>query len=91
MSVLAGDQAVRGAAVVVISYRTSDSEAFFPVPVEDVACGLGYAVHAMDGLDVSEVVLAGHSSGAHMAAMVALAPEDFVSPECPTSPSQPTR
>ena len=80
---LAKDLAERGAAVVTVTYRTLDSGEYYPVPVEDVACGLGYAVEAVEGLEVSEVVLAGHSSGAHMAALVTLAPEDFASSECP--------
>ena len=72
---LADDLAPRGAAVVTVVYRTSDSGEYFPVPVEDVACGLGYAAEAVAGLDVSQVVIGGHSSGADMAALVAFAPD----------------
>lgn len=86
---LADDLASRGAAVVTMTYRTSDSGEFFPVPVEDVACGLGYAVETVEGLDVSQVVLGGHSSGANMAALVALAPDDFVSSQCPYESTAP--
>ena len=86
---LADDLAARGAAVVTVTYRTSDSGEYFPVPVEDVACGLGYAVDAVAGLDVSQVVLGGHSAGANMAALVALAPEDFASSECPYEATAP--
>jgi acetyl esterase/lipase len=86
---LADDLASRGAAVVTMTYRTSDSGEYFPVPVEDVACGLGYAVEAVEGLEVSQVVLGGHSSGANMSALVALAPEDFASAECPYESTAP--
>lgn len=86
---LADDLAARGAAVVTATYRTSDSGEYFPVPVEDVACGLGYAAEAVAGLDVSQVVLGGHSSGADMAALVAFAPEDFASADCPYEATAP--
>jgi acetyl esterase/lipase len=85
----ADDLAARGAAVVTVTYRTSDSGEFFPVPVEDVACGLAYAVDAVAGLDVSQVVLGGHSVGANMAALVALAPEDFAGSDCPYEAAAP--
>ncbi len=80
---LADDLAARGAAVVTIAYRTAEDQAYFPVPVEDVACGLAYAVQAVGDLEVSEVVLVGHSTGAHMAALVALDPEAFTDSDCP--------
>lgn len=86
---LADDLAARGAAVVTVTYRTSDFREFFPVPVEDVACGLGYAAEAVAGLDVSQVVIGGHSSGADMAALVAFAPEDFASADCPYEATAP--
>jgi len=89
LEALADDLAARGAAVVTVTYRTSDSGEYFPVPVEDVACGLAYAVEAVEGLEVSQVVLGGHSAGAHMAALVALAPEAFASSECPYESAAP--
>lgn len=64
---------------------------YFPVPVEDVACGSGYAVETVEGLDVSTIDLGGHSSGANMAALVALAPDEFDSADCRTSPQPPMR
>ena len=73
---LAHDLASRGAAVVMLTYRTAADAAFFPVPVHDVACGVGYAagvLHA-EGVQGSPVVIVGHSAGAHLAALVALAP-----------------
>ncbi len=86
---LADELAARGAAVVTIIYRTSDSGEYFPVPVEDVACGFAYAVDATRGLDVSQAVLGGHSSGANMAALVALGPDVFASSECPYESAAP--
>ena len=70
-------------------YRTSDSREYFPVPVEDVACGFAYAVDLTQGLDVSQAVLGGHSSGANMAALVALGPDDFAGSECPFESAAP--
>ena len=89
LSDLADDLAARGAAVVTMTYRTSDVGEYFPVPVEDVACGLAYGVQAVAALDVSEIVLGGHSAGATMAALVALAPQDFAGSECPYEPVAP--
>ncbi|HUX68956.1 MAG TPA: alpha/beta hydrolase, partial [Cellulomonadaceae bacterium] len=66
----------RGAAVVAITYRTASEGAYFPVPVQDIACGLADAVVRVRraGVDIGEVVLVGHSAGAQLAAVVALDP-----------------
>ena len=66
----------RGAAVVTITYRTASDGAYFPVPVQDIACALADAVAQVRGagVDVGETVLLGHSAGAQLAALVALAP-----------------
>ncbi len=66
----------RGAAVVTITYRTASDGAYFPVPVQDIACGLADAVARVRraGVVVGETVLLGHSAGAQLAAVVALAP-----------------
>ncbi|MCR6494383.1 alpha/beta hydrolase [Cellulomonas sp. P24] len=71
--------AERGAAVVTISYRTSSDDAYFPVPAEDVACGLADAAARVRraGIGVGEVVLVGHSAGAQLAAVVALDPGTY--------------
>ncbi|MGA8046923.1 MAG: alpha/beta hydrolase fold domain-containing protein [Dermatophilaceae bacterium] len=89
---LAHDLASRGAAVVMLTYRTAADGAFFPVPVHDVACGVGYAagvLHA-EGVEGSPVVIVGHSAGAHLAALVALAPDTFADPACPYAAVAPT-
>lgn len=86
---LADDLAGRGAAVVTVTYRTAQDGAYFPLPAQDVACGLARAVAAVADLDVSRVVLAGHSAGAHLAALVALAPDQFAASDCPYPPVAP--
>lgn len=82
---LADDLAGRGAAVVMITYRTAADEAYFPIPAQDVACGVAHAAStvAAAGLETSDVVVVGHSSGAQLAALVALDPEGFADPGCP--------
>lgn len=71
--------AERGAAVVTITYRTSSDGAYFPVPAEDIACGLADASARVRraGIGVAEVVLVGHSAGAQLAAVVALDPDTY--------------
>jgi len=66
----------RGAAVIMITYRTASDDAYFPLPARDVACGLADAVARVRraGIDPGDVVLAGHSAGAQLAAVVALTP-----------------
>lgn len=69
----------RGAAVVTVTYRTSSEGAYFPVPAQDVACGVADAVarSRRAGVDVGEVTIVGHSAGAQLAAVVALTPDTF--------------
>lgn len=68
-----------GAIVATITYRTANEDAYFPTPVEDVACAAAYAVATVraSGIKPSEVVMVGHSAGAHLGALVALRPTDF--------------
>lgn len=89
---LAHDLASRGTGVVMLTYRTAADRAFFPAPVQDVACGVGYAAEALhaEGVKGSPVVIVGHSAGAHLAALVALAPEAFTDPACPYPAAVPT-
>lgn len=77
-----------GATVVGITYRTSSDGAYFPEPVEDVACGVAYAVReAQDrGLLTEQVVVVGHSAGAQLGALVALADDGFAARGCPYEP-----
>jgi acetyl esterase/lipase len=85
---LAAYLADRGATVVSISYRTSSDGFYFPVPVQDVGCGLAYAATQAAGVSTDAVTLAvvGHSAGAHLAAVAALDPEQSTGPDCPFQP-----
>ncbi len=71
----------RGAAAVAVTYRTASDGAYFPTTAQDIACGLANAVARTQraGLDVGEVVVVGHSAGAHLSAVVALTPGAFAS------------
>ena len=57
-----------------ITYRAAGDDAYFPTPAEDIACAVAELAAAVPG---AEVVLVGHSSGAHLAALVALRPDTF--------------
>jgi acetyl esterase/lipase len=85
---LAAYLAERGATVVSISYRTSSDGFYFPVPVQDVGCGLAYAATQAAGVSTDAVTLAvvGHSAGAHLAAVAALDPEQATGQDCPFQP-----
>lgn len=65
-----------------VEYRIS-SEAPFPAAVADCRCAVRwFRAHARDyGLDAERIAVVGQSAGAHLALMVAYAPEDaFPSP-----------
>ena len=74
-----------GLAVVTITYGTSSTGDRYPVPADDVACGVSYAAARVPGVPV---VVLGHSAGAHLAALVGLVPERSSDDGCP-SPSHP--
>lgn len=72
-----------GIEAVPVTVRAASDGVVYPVPVEDVVCA---AVEARDriaaeGRTASPLVLYGHSSGAHLASLAALAPDDFAT-EC---------
>ncbi len=71
---LAEHTAGRGAVVFNATYRLTAPGAF-----GDVACAVRYATEnaALYGGDASRLVLAGHSAGGHVSAVVALSGEDF--------------
>lgn len=60
-----------GLATVTITYGTSSTGSSWPVPADDVRCAVAFAAEQVPGVPV---VLAGHSAGAHLAAVVGLAP-----------------
>jgi acetyl esterase/lipase len=89
---LAEELAAAGAFVVTITYRTAREAAYFPTPVRDIGCGLGFAAARATeaGFTPSAVVLIGHSAGAQLAAVAALAMPDH-GEECPFGYALPDR
>jgi acetyl esterase/lipase len=90
---LADSMARDGAVVVNLTYRTSVDGVYFPKPVSDVACGVASAVAEATRRvgQPSEVTVVGHSAGAQMAALVALAPDEFADPGCSAPAVAPDR
>ena len=80
LSPLADALADVGAVAVTVEYVTSDQGARFPRPVRDVACAAGFAAEQARaaGIEPGPVVLLGHSAGAHLAALAALATDRFL-------------
>ena len=80
---LAEALADRGVVAVPVHIRTAGDGVVFPVPVEDVLCALadGAATARAAGIEPTRVALLGHSSGAHLASLATLDPEDFT-PHC---------
>jgi len=80
---LAAALADRGVVAVPVHIRTAGDGVVFPVPVEDVLCALadGAATARAAGIEPTRVALLGHSSGAHLASLAMLDPEDFT-PHC---------
>ena len=76
---LAQHLATLGAAVSLTTHRAGDDGVYFPDQPRDVACAIGAsATAARDaGFQVGEVTVVGHSSGAHLASLVALLPNTF--------------
>ncbi len=71
-----------GLAVVTITYGTSGTDAYYPRPVDDVACAVAYAAEQVPDVPV---VLVGHSAGAQLVALAGLVPDrDDVT--CPYPP-----
>ena len=81
---LADALAAHGVAAVTATYRIGSPGVRFPVPVADIVCAVDFAVsqlrHAGDA--PRPVVLLGHSSGAQLAAVAALAADHFRA-QCP--------
>lgn len=68
---LAAVLADSGLAVVTITYGTSGTDAYYPRPVDDVACAVAYAAERVPDVPV---VLVGHSAGAQLVALAGLVP-----------------
>ncbi len=72
-----------GAIVFNASYRTALTGGGYPATFDDVACAVRFARSRLGELGGSgELILAGHSAGAHISAVVALS-EDALGPDCP--------
>lgn len=80
---LAAALADAGIAAMTTSVRAGEDGVVYPVPVEDVICAASSAAAAVaaSGVEVGPVVLFGHSSGGHLAALAALAGERY-RPSC---------
>lgn len=80
---LARHLAGAGIMTVTVSVRAAVDGVVYPTPVEDVLCAVGFAADTAgaNGIEVGSIFLLGHSSGAHLAALAALAPQDFT-PDC---------
>lgn len=79
-------RAVADAGMVAVNatYRAGDQGARFPVPVQDVLCAAGYAVHEAEkgGLTPGPLVVLGHSAGGHLAALAAVSGSELAG-DCP--------
>ena len=87
---LAGALADRGAVAVNVTYRVGTG-APFPVPVSDIVCAIDYAADRARraGFALGPVIVLGHSAGAQLAALAALAPDHFRH-GCPYPPTDAT-
>jgi acetyl esterase/lipase len=81
---LADALAEAGIVAVPVEIRAAEDDVVYPTPVEDILCAVadGVATAEANGIEVGPVVVLGHSSGAHLAALAALATQDY-SPSCP--------
>lgn len=76
---LAQSLAERGVFAMPVVIRAAEDGVVHPVPGQDVLCALADAAATAraEGLEPERLVLLGHSSGAHLSALAALAPGDF--------------
>lgn len=84
---LAQSLADQGAVAATVTYRAAADGIHFPEQVEDVACAIANTVaQTRDaGHEHGEVVVVGHSAGAHLGALVVLSPAEFAT-GCPDPP-----
>ncbi|HEY5685927.1 MAG TPA: alpha/beta hydrolase [Acidimicrobiia bacterium] len=85
MGLLADGLAERGAVVFNATYRRAAQGGMFPGPVDDVACAVAHAAATAGRFTTSRraPVLIGHSAGAHLAALVTMAPPGTFGASCP--------
>lgn len=86
---LAGSLATAGMLAVTVEVGAAEDGAVYPAPVDDIHCAIAYASAqaATGGNEPGPVVLLGHSSGAHLAALAALNSRPHP-PDCPYPPAQ---
>jgi acetyl esterase/lipase len=86
---LAQSLAASGLVAVNVGYRASSQGGRFPGMVADVVCAVDFAVDRARraGIAPGRVVVVGHSAGAHLAALAALAPDRFRA-GCPYPPAR---
>ncbi len=86
---LADRLAGNGIVVVNATHRPAADGARFPAPLRDVVCSVDFAVERSRaaGVEPDQVVVLGHSSGAHLAVLAALAADRFRG-DCPYPPAQ---
>lgn len=84
---LAGFLADSGAIAVTIEVSAAIDRARYPAPLDDIRCAVAFGLARAEdaGFSPGPVVLLGHSSGAHLAALVALGSEGSP-PECHEGP-----
>jgi acetyl esterase/lipase len=85
MGSLADGLADQGMVVFNATYRRAAQGGIFPGPVDDVACAIGHAAATADRFTTAEgpLVVVGHSAGAHLAALVSMAPAGTFGSDCP--------
>ncbi|HEX6148015.1 MAG TPA: alpha/beta hydrolase, partial [Acidimicrobiia bacterium] len=81
---LARELAGSGIYTATVEVRAGQDDVLYPVPVEDVLCAVAFVVNTARSEDVEPgpVIVLGHSTGAHLAALAVLATSDY-SPACP--------
>jgi acetyl esterase/lipase len=86
LSPLASYLAEAGVVVVNARVRAASDGVVYPTPVEDVLCALAFGVARAkrSGVRVGQLLIFGHSSGAHLAALASLQPDRY-SPSCEDS------
>jgi acetyl esterase/lipase len=86
---LAEGLAAHGMVVVNATYRAVKSGVRFPGPVADVVCAIDFAADRarQAGISAGPIIVLGHSSGAHLAALAALRGPHFRK-DCPYPPAQ---
>ncbi len=85
MRQLASALAADGVAVSLATYRIGDVSSRFPVPAQDISCAVDAAAATVRQavFRPKEVVLAGHSAGAHLSSLAAFGADAFHSDTCP--------